>query len=97
MIADAVLLDVGMGLWLARHTFDHREGFENRARVGLAAAKVVHLAHARGFDKCRHEAGDVQGVDVVAHLLALVAEDFVFTSFEVAFDQVGQEAVQLHA
>ena len=41
--------------------------------------------------------GDVVGVDVVAHLLAFVAEDAVLAAFEVALHQVAQEAVQLDA
>ncbi len=35
------------------------------------------------------------GVDVVADLLAFVAEDFVFPVLEVALDEVGHKAVQL--
>ena len=36
-------------------------------------------------------------MDVVAHLLALVAEDLVFAAFEVALHQVAEKAVQLDA
>ena len=36
-------------------------------------------------------------MDVVAHLLALVAEDLVFAPFDVALHQVAEEAVQLDA
>ena len=36
-------------------------------------------------------------VDVVAHLLALVAVDFVFLALQVAFDQVAEKSVQLDA
>jgi hypothetical protein len=36
-------------------------------------------------------------VDVVAHLLALVAEDPVLAALEVALDQVAEEAVELDA
>ena len=32
-------------------------------------------------------------MDVVADLLALVSEDFVFTPFNIAFDQIAEEAV----
>ena len=39
----------------------------------------------------------VHRVDVVADLLALVAEDLVFAAFEVALHQVAEEAVQLDA
>ena len=43
------------------------------------------------------EAGHVLGVDVVAHLLALVAEDRVLAPFQVAFHQVAEETVQFDA
>lgn len=33
-------------------------------------------------------------MDVVADLFAFVAENLVFTAFEVAFDQIGKEAVE---
>jgi hypothetical protein len=36
-------------------------------------------------------------VDVVAHLLALVAENLVFAALEVALHEVAEEAVQLDA
>src|SRR4051812_19604555 len=39
----------------------------------------------------------VMGMDVVAHLLALVTEYPVLPLFDVAFDQVAQEAMQLYA
>jgi hypothetical protein len=65
--------------------------------VGLAAAEVVDLAGARGGDEGGHEAGDVEGVDVVAHLLALVAEDLVLAALEIAFHEVAEEAVEFDA
>jgi hypothetical protein len=36
-------------------------------------------------------------MDVVAHLLAFVAEDLVLAALDIALDQVAQKAVQLHA
>src|SRR5882762_1183736 len=44
-----------------------------------------------------NEPGNVQRMDVVAHLFALVTEHLVHTSLNVAFHQVAEEAVQLHA
>ena len=57
--------------------FGDRERLEDRARIGLAAAEVVDLAAARRLDERGDEARDVERVDVVADLLALVAEDRV--------------------
>ena len=36
-------------------------------------------------------------MDVVAHLLPLVPENPVFAALEVAFDEIAEEAVKLHA
>ncbi len=46
MIADPILLDVGVLLWLARELLNHGEGFENRAGIRFAAANVINLSAA---------------------------------------------------
>ena len=58
----------------------------------------LYTSPARGRRNERgHEPRHVEGVDVVAHLLALVAEDPVLAPLEVAFDEVAQEPVELDA
>src|SRR6188508_2451412 len=47
VIAGAILIDVGVDLRLAGHAFGHRERFQDRARILLAAPEVVDLAAAR--------------------------------------------------
>ena len=97
MVADPVLVHVGVDLRLAGEGFGQLERLEDRGAVGLAAAEVVDLAGAGRLDEGGHEARHVERVDVVAHLLALVAEDLVLAPLEVALDEVAEEAVELDA
>ncbi len=97
MVADAVGFDI-LGVHPGAGDF-HAEGdgFHHGAVAEAAAAHVVDFAGA-GSDGEALESGDeVGGVDVVAHLLALVAEDVVGAARHSALHQVGQEAVQLGA
>lgn len=85
VVADAVLVHIGEGLFFSGEGFGDLEGFEDRAGILLSTAEVVDLRDARGFAEFPHEAGHILAVDVVAHLLAFVAENLVFAAFEVAF------------
>ena len=95
VVADAVLIDVGVLLFLAGEFLGDRKGLEDGAAVIFASTEVVDLGHARCLDKGGHEAGDVEGVDVVADLFPLVAEDAVFLPLEVALHKVAEEAMEL--
>ncbi len=95
VVADAVLIDVGVLLFLAGEFLGDRKGLEDGAAVIFASTEVIDLGHARCLDKGGHEAGDVEGVDVVADLFPLVAEDAVFLPFEVALHEVAEEAMEL--
>src|SRR5690348_6324373 len=95
MIAHAIPIDVIEGLPPSRASFSELEGFQNRARILLAAPQVVYLAAAWVGVKLVHETGHVLGVDIIAHLLALVTEYGIFLAFQIAFHQVTQEPVQL--
>lgn len=95
MISDAVLVDIGISLSFAGEFFNHGEGLQDRACVLFAAADVVNLPTARSGSEANDEAGDVFGVNIVAHLLTFIAENLVFTTLNVAADQITQEAVEL--
>ena len=97
VVSDAVLVHIGEGLFHSGEGFGDLEGFEDRAGVSFSTAEVVDLRDARGFAEFPHEAGHILAVDVVAHLLALVAVDLVFATFEIAFHEVAEEAVEFHA
>lgn len=97
VVADAVLFHIGEGLFLSGEGFGDLEGFEDRAGVLFSAAEIVDLCDARGFAEFPHEAGHIFAVDVIAHLLAFVAENLVFAAFEIAFHEVAEESVEFHA
>ena len=97
VVADAVLVHIGEGLFLSGEGFGDLEGFEDRAGILFSTAEVVDLRDARGFAEFPHEAGHILAVDVVAHLLAFVAENLVFAAFEIAFHEVAEESVEFHA
>lgn len=97
VVADAVFIDVLEYLGFAGEFLGEFECFPDRARICAAAADVVNLSDAGSLDELLDEAGDIVGVDVIADLLALVAEDFILATFEVAFREVGEEAMKLDA
>lgn len=97
VVADAVLVDVRENLRFAGELFGNLERFEDRGAVGFATAEIVNLGHARGVDEGGHEAGDIERVDIIAHLFAFVAENLVLAAFEVALHEVAEEAVQFDA
>ena len=82
---------------LTGEPFRDFERFEDGGAVGLAATEVVNLASLRCGHKRGHETGDVEGVDIIANLFTLVSKDLILPSFQVAFDEIGQKAVQLDA
>ena len=97
VVARAVLVRVVVNHILAGYLLGQVEGLEDRAAVTAPAAQVVHLGHAWLLDEALDETGHVERMDVVAYLLALVAEDRVLLIRQVALDEVAQEAVQLDA
>src|SRR6266568_3770368 len=80
---------------LPAEIFNSLECFEDRATVGPAPADVVDLRAAGILIESVDKPGDVKGMNVVTHLLALVAVDFVEPTVEVALDQVAEESMQL--
>lgn len=59
VIADAVVIDVLIDLFLAREFFGDRECFPNGTRIGATATNVIDLRNAGGLDEFLDEAGDV--------------------------------------
>ena len=94
VVADAVLIHVGVLLFLAGEFLGNRKGLKDRAGVLLPSPEIVDLGDARCLDEGGHEAGDIERVDVVADLLTLVAEYAVFLPLEVALHEVAEEAVK---
>ena len=93
VIAFAVLVGIGVLHFFAGIPGDEVKGFKDGATVVFSAAEVIDFTALGRLDKGPHEAGDVEGVDIVAYLFAFVTVDRVRAAFHVAFDQVAQEAV----
>ena len=97
VVAEAVFGDVSVNLFFAAEFCGEGESFQYRTGVTFPAAHIVNFTHAGGCEELFDESADVEGMDVVADLLARVAENFVFAAFKVAFDEVAEEAVEFDA
>jgi hypothetical protein len=97
VVSNPVFIDVSMDLGVARYGFHKFEGFEDGTRVPFAPAKVINFGNPRGIQKTMDELRYVQGMDIVPDLFAFIPEDLVFPAFQVAFDEVTQEAMEFHA
>src|SRR3982751_6783802 len=73
MVAAPVLGHVLVPERPAEPRFRHLDALENRRAVPAAAADVVDLAGPRRLNERMQRADDIDGVNLVAHLLALVA------------------------
>ena len=78
MVADTVVVDVLVYLFLPGELFSDFEGFPDGTGVGTTTANVLDLGDSWGFEKFLDEARHVMGVNVVTDLLALVTKDLVF-------------------
>lgn len=96
VIAAAVFIQISAYLLLACYCRGHLKCFQDGATVRLPAADVVHLGRAGRVDKCLGKTRHVFAVDVVAHLLAFVAENAVPVPLEIALDQITAETVQFY-
>lgn len=97
VIAFAVLIGIGVAHRFAGILGDDVKCFEDGTTVVFPASQVIDFATARGLDKRPHEPGHIAGVNIVAHLLALVPKHRVRAAFHVALDQIAQKPVQCHA
>ena len=97
MIAHSRLIQVNVFLLAARDRGDQVERFQDRAGMVLAAAKIVDFPATRVFRDLIDEFRDVGRVDVIADLFSLVAKYSVGAFFQIAADQVTEEAVEFHA
>ena len=93
MVALSILVDVFIIHLFPGDFGDETECFEDRNGVLPAATKVIRFSHARGPNEFVHKAGNVQRMDIIPHLFAFVTEDLVGLTFQVAFDQIAEEAM----
>ena len=93
MIAVSILLDVRISLVQAGNILGQLEGFEDRAGVLFTTPQVVNLGASRVEIKLIHKRSHILRMDIVSDLFPFVAVNFVFSAFEIAFDEVAQKPV----
>ena len=91
MITFPILVGVLVLHRLSGDLFNQLKRFENRDRVLPAASEIVNFGDARALNKLIHEAGYIEGVDVVANLFALVTKNLIGLALEIALDQITEK------
>src|SRR5947199_9044193 len=97
VIADAIRLDVFGVHAPAGDLLAQEDGLQHRAVAETRAAHVVDLARPRILIEVIEGVDEIEAVNVVAHLFAVVAEGPVFPAVDGALHQPGEKAVQLRA
>src|SRR5216684_3224432 len=97
VVAFAIPVDVFEDLFLAADRGSHLEGFQDAHAVVPTPAQIVDFADSRRLPEFLDKSRDVIGMDVVANLLSLVAEDPVEAPLDITANQITQEAMQLDA
>src|SRR5215469_5468791 len=95
VVALAVFFVVAPRYLPAGGGLDHAEAFEDRGIALAAAAQIVDLARARRRNERLERAHHVEAVNLVAHLLALVAEYRERLAAQGGLDEKAEKAVQL--
>ena len=68
-----------------------------KTAAGLGSSQKSSMQRATSKEWMLSRPADVAGVDIVPHLLALIAEDRVLALLEVTANQVAQKSVKLHS
>src|SRR5262245_57711829 len=93
VVAFAVLINVFENLLFAAHRCSHLEGLQDADAVIPPPAQIIGFTDPWRLPEFLDESGDILGMDVVADLLPLVAEDPVEVPLDIAADQVAQESM----
>ena len=94
VVADPVVFGVDQVHFLAGTTLTEADRLPHRAIAESAATRVVNLARPRRLVILPEHVDQVQRVDIVADLLALITEDGVSGPRQRALDQIRQETMQ---
>src|SRR5262245_2940851 len=92
VVANAVLVLVG-GVQLESHICQHIHCFEDGDAVLPASSEIIDLATAWLAKEVQEQVRYVAGMDLVAHLLTLVAEDCIRSTGDSAQNDIGKIAV----
>jgi hypothetical protein len=93
----AGFVDIGCHLGQTGNGLGLRKSLQKGATVLPSAAKIVNLRDSWRLEKMVDELRNVVRMDIIAHLFPFVAVNIIIALFEVAFDQITQETVQLNS
>src|SRR5260370_5858010 len=79
------------------HLLDALDSLQHGNTVHAAAPQVVHLARPRICRKLLDRTRHVMTVNIVAHLLALIAKNGILAAAEPHLHLIRQKTVQLHS
>jgi hypothetical protein len=100
-VADVIplprFLDVPPIEFLTGHLLNAGDGFEHRDAVLAPATKVINLPRARVGGEFLDGGNNVMAVNVVSHLLALMAKDGIGSARQHDFNKIGKKTVELDA
>src|SRR2546426_6781613 len=94
MVTDPILIIVGV-VQLESHVLQYLDRFEDGDAVLPASPEVIDLPTARRTAEVQKQLHHIAGMDLVAHLLALVAKDRIRPPGDSAHDNIGEIPVQL--
>src|SRR6516165_8045578 len=97
VIADAVRFLIGPGQFLAADLFAHLDGLEHGTVAVPAAADVIDFAGARRANEFHECFDEIETVDVVTHLFALVPKNTIRPAAHGADHQIRKKTVQLRS
>src|SRR5262249_2552854 len=81
--------------WQADGAFSGYDGLNDRAIRESSAAYVINRTAARIEKKLPKGGNEIAGMEIVANLLALVADHRIGQFSDGTFDKIGQKAVEL--
>src|SRR5881227_3895922 len=97
VIADAVALLIMPGEFAAANFFTERNRFQDRAIAKASTAHVVNFRYSRLINEGSKRFHQIEAVNVIAHLFALVTEDAIGPADDATLHQVSEKPVQLSA
>ena len=97
MVADSIVVAVLIVHFVARNAFANRYGFHHRTVRKTTAACVIDFTLTRICVKSVEHLNQIVAVNIIADLLAFVAENCVLLARYATFHQIRQKAVQFCA
>src|SRR5882762_9070777 len=95
VIADAIALFVMPGEFPAADFFTKRNRFQHGAIAKASTAHVVNFCYSRLIDEGSKRFHQIEAVNVIAHLFALVTKNAIGPADDATLHQISEKTVQL--